>query len=321
MTAGADVRAATDVQTGTPGPSSSAERPHDAMTLVIPLQAKAGISLEDFYEYWLNAHITLPPRFPGISSVWLHVVSFSNSTWPAVDGVSMRPEPEDDFHGVPEATFPTMADLDAFIGASRVQMEDGINFLAQQIGYAGLGANSTTVRDDTDPAPDGTDTLVRHLVFLRKKPGESVKQFRAFVDGSLVPAVAAADQIRKLRRHLFEELDVTLDHPGVVMSKPLDRQYQAMLEVVVDDDAALTAYAASAEWTRAAAGLAEHCAAVHPARVDRCITTKHDGRITLAGIRGVAVADVIRRMHADSQTSEDVSREFLPPTVARAARA
>ena len=131
------------------------------MTLVIPLKAKDGVALRDFYDYWLNAHVTLPPRFPGISSVWLHKTSLADSLWPAVDGVSMRPDEEDTFDGVPEATFPTMDDLQAFIKASRVQMEDGINFLSQEIGYAGLGPNSTTVRDSTDPAPDGTDTHVR----------------------------------------------------------------------------------------------------------------------------------------------------------------
>ncbi len=51
-------------------------QPDVALTLVIPLRAKAGMSLPDFYQYWLNAHVTLPPRFPGISSIWLHVVSF-----------------------------------------------------------------------------------------------------------------------------------------------------------------------------------------------------------------------------------------------------
>src|SRR6478609_198744 len=143
---------------------------HNAMTLVIPLKAKDGVALRDFYDYWLNAHVTLPPRFPGISSVCLDTTSLADSLWPAVDGVSMRPDEEDTIDGVPEATFPTMNDLQAFIKASRVQMEDGINFLSQEIGYAGLGPNSTTVRDSTDPAPDGTDTHVRHLVFLRKRP-------------------------------------------------------------------------------------------------------------------------------------------------------
>jgi hypothetical protein len=51
--------------------------PADYLTLVMPLQARAGTSTRDFYEYWLNAHVTLPARFPGISSIWLHAVSFA----------------------------------------------------------------------------------------------------------------------------------------------------------------------------------------------------------------------------------------------------
>ena len=62
----------------------------NAMTLVIPLKAKDGVALQDFYDYWLNAHVTLPPRFPGISSVWLHKTSLADSLWPAIDGVSMQ---------------------------------------------------------------------------------------------------------------------------------------------------------------------------------------------------------------------------------------
>jgi len=285
----------------------------DAMTLVIPLKAKEGMALQDFYDYWLNAHVTLPPRFPGISSVWLHTTPGAASLWPAVDGVSMTADPEDTFDGVPEATFPTMDDLQEFIKASRVQMEDGINFLSQEIGYAALGAHSTTVRDTTDPAPDGTDAHVRHLVFLRKRPDTTVEAFRAGVDERLVPALVQAPEVLKLRRHLFEELDITLDHPGVTMTKPLERQYQAMVEVVVDDEDAFARFAASEHHAAVAAELAALCSAVHPVRVARCITTKHDGRITLAGVRGIAVADIIRKVGATSQTQDDVRREFLPP--------
>ena len=287
--------------------------PPDAMTLVIPLKAKDGLSPTEFYDYWLNVHVTLPPRFPGISSVWLHKTSLADSLWPAVEGVSMQPDEEDTFDGVPEATFPTMDDLQAFVGASRVQMQDGINFLSQEIGYAGLGPNSATLRDATDPAPDGTDSYVRHLVFLRKRPETSVTDFRAWVDDTLAPGLAASPEVLKLRRHLFEELDITLDHPGVTMTKPMDRQYQAMVEVVVADPDAFARFTGSVAYKAVAGELSRMCAAVHPARVQRCITTKDHGRITLAGIRGIAVADIIRKVGATSQTHDDVSREFLPP--------
>jgi hypothetical protein len=117
--------------------------------------------------------------------------------------------------------------------------------------------------------------------------------------------------VLKLRRHLFEEVEVTLDHPGVVMSKPAGLQYQAALEVVMADEDALARFAASPAWTATADSLAAHCAAVHAARVDRCITTKYQGAITLAGVRGVAVADVIQRVRAGSQTGPEVSELFL----------
>jgi len=284
----------------------------DDMTLVIPLRAKDGMALSDFYEYWLNAHVTMPARFPGISSIWLHVVSFDRQAWPRLAGVSHRPDPAEEFHGVPEATFPTMADLALFQASSRLQMEDGSNFLGEMIAYCSLGPNSATIVDKLDAAPDGHDGLLRHLLFLRRRPDVVVGEVRAFVTGTLVPAWARAPEVLKLRRHLFEPVEITLDHPGVVMSKPLDRQYQAAIEVVVADEDALASFAASPAWTGTADAVTAHCEAVHVARVERCITTKYRGAITPAGVRGVAVADVIRRVGAKSQLAPEVPALFQP---------
>ena len=60
--------------------------PVPALTLVLPLRAKQAMSVEDFRAYWLNAHVTLPARFPGIGTIWLHVVSFGRSAW--MDGTA-----------------------------------------------------------------------------------------------------------------------------------------------------------------------------------------------------------------------------------------
>jgi hypothetical protein len=287
-----------------------------ALTLVIPLRAKAGMSLPDFYQYWLNAHVTLPPRFPGISSIWLHVVSFDYQLWPRLPGVSHRPEPEDEFHGVPEATFPTMADLELFQTYAHVQMVDGINFLGEVITYSSIGNHSATVVDKLEgAAPDGHDSLVRHLLFLRRRADVPAAELHRFVTETLEPAYAGSPEILKLRRHLFEPLAPTLDHPGVVLYKPPELQYQAALEVVVADEGALTGFAGSPAFTGTADDLAAHCEAVHAARVDRCITTKDRGAITLAGVRGVAVADLITRLGADSQREPAVSALFLPDRV------
>jgi hypothetical protein len=287
-----------------------------ALTLVIPLRAKDGMALDDFYQYWLNAHVTLPPRFPGISDIWLHVTSFERQRWPRLPGVSQRPEPEDDINGVPEATFPTLADLELFQAYAHLQMEDGVNFLQDVITYSSLGSASATVVDKLDdPAPDGRDDLLRHLVFLRRRDGVPAAELQRFVTETLVPAYAGAPEVLKLRRHLFEALEPTLDHPGVGLYKPAGRQYQAALEVVVADEGSLGRFAASTAWTGTAEALAEHCEAVHAARVERCITTKYQGAITLAGVRGVAVADLIARLGVTSQRQAEVSSLFLPDLV------
>ncbi len=284
----------------------------DELTLILPLRKKESISLDDFYAYWLNAHVTLPPRFPGIHDIWLHAVTFDDALWPAVSGVSHRPESADEFQGVPEATFPTLDDLAAFQGASGVQMDDGENFLAEQIAYRSLRGNTVTVLERGDPAATGHEQHVRHLLFLRRRPDVRIEDLRSFVIDELAPVCAAGDGVVKVRRHLFEEVELTLDHPNVAMFKPLDRQYQAMVEVVLEDENALSAFASSAGWATTANRLLECCVAAHAARVTRCVTTKYRGQITLAGIRGVAAADAITRLGAHNQTGQEITDLFLP---------
>lgn len=292
--------------------SESGETSPNELTLILPLRKKNSLDLEDFYDYWLNVHVTMPPRFPGIHDVWLHTVSFDHQTWPRIAGVSHRPPEEDEFHGVPEATFQDMAGLAAFQHASGLQMDDGLNFLAEQIAYRSVGANTATLVDHCEPAPDGTDGAVRHLLFLRRRADVPVADFRAFVKDMLAPAYSGTNDVMKVRRHLFEEVELTLDHPGVAMFKPVERQYQAAIEIVMQDADQLERFSRSSAWTDTADEVRAHCEAVHAARVDRCITTKYQGQITLAGVRGIRAADAITRLHADNQREAAVMAMFLP---------
>src|SRR6202012_5785771 len=117
-----------------------------------------------------------------ISTLCLPPTPFADATGPRLPGVSPRPPAEDDFWGVPEATFVTMEGLAEFQAASKVQMDDGINFLQELIGYSSIAENTVTVSDRTGlPAPDGHDGLVRHLLFLRRRDGVTTGDFRRFV--------------------------------------------------------------------------------------------------------------------------------------------
>lgn len=283
-----------------------------AITLILPLRSKESISLDDFYDYWLNAHITLPPRVPGVRDGWLHVVSFDRQLFAPIDGVSNRPASEDEFHGIPEATFSTFDDLATFAEASKLQMDDGENFLASQVAYRSLGASSKNSVDKLDdPAPQGHETSVRHLVFLRGRRDRSVDERRDAITDKLVPSMAASPLLIKLRHHLFEEVEVTLDHPGVEMTKAENSHYDAAFEIVVATEADFASFCASQAWIACVDTLRETFDAVHPVRVERCIATVFNGRPTLAGIRGVRTADAIHRLNARNQMTDEMSNMFL----------
>ena len=75
-------------------------------------------------------------------------------------------------------------------------MEDGINFLQEMIAYSSLGGNTATVTDNlSESAPDGHDALLRHLLFLWRRPGVPVARFRSFVADTLPPAYAGSPQV------------------------------------------------------------------------------------------------------------------------------
>src|SRR5260370_36552671 len=62
--------------------------------------------------------------------------------------------------------------LAEFQAASKVQMDDGVNFLQEMIAYRSIGDATQTVSDRTGvAAPDGHDGLLRHLLFLRRREG------------------------------------------------------------------------------------------------------------------------------------------------------
>jgi hypothetical protein len=90
---------------------------------------------------------------------------------------------------LPAAALVTLEGLAEFQAASKVQRDDGINFLQEMIAYRSIAEAARTVTDRSGlPTPDGHDGLVRHLLFLRRRDDIAADEFRAFVAGTLAPA-------------------------------------------------------------------------------------------------------------------------------------
>ena len=88
------------------------------------------------------------------------------------------------------------------------------------------------------------------------------------------------------QRH-FDRLTASLaaTKGNVAIGGGSDASKLSIQPTVVVDPGAFARFTGSDAYQAVAAELARMCVAVHPARVRRCITTKHDGRITLAGGR------------------------------------
>ena len=217
----------------------------------------------------------MPPRFPGISSIWLHAVSFrfADLATPARCQPPARAEGRDSTC-VPEATFPTMDEPGGVQGASRVQMEDGIDFLSQMIAYCSFGANTGDDRRPDRCTRLQTVTTLWCGTSSFHSVGVEVSSHRVagFVSDELAPAYAAC-LLMSSGCGATCSREVTLDR-GRGDVQTAGRQYQAALEVVVADDASLTRLVSSPSWIRDGGRRRSPARRMHAARVERCITTK-----------------------------------------------
>jgi hypothetical protein len=118
------------------------------------------------------------------------------------------------------------------------------------------------------------------------------------------PALAGADDVLKLRMHLFQPYqneEVFLAGRSVSHYKAPEKQYQGCLEIVFPDALALRRFGASEAWLSTVAEQQVHLSEQHAFQVTRRYCMRYNGRITLAGLRTAAVADQIRRIGALNQ--------------------
>jgi hypothetical protein len=294
------------------GPDELAERdPAVFLTMVISLRRLRSVPQDLFFEYWRDAHVQIASRLPGIHSLFINWLDYDGgAVWPRVDGVGHQCPEEDRFEGVPEPSFLTEEDLGRFGAAMSPLMDDEVNLFEEQIGYSSVGRNSRTSVDRlADPAPNGDEGVLRLFVFFQQADGVATDAFRAFMDERFAPAVAANDEVLKLRSHLFEPYvneEVFLAGRSVSHYKAPEKQYQACLEIVFADALGLRRFAASDAWLSTVDGLRENVRAQHAFRVTRRYCMRYNGRMTVAGLRTAPVADQIRRLGALNQLRPDV---------------
>ncbi len=162
--------------------------------------------------------------------------------------------------------------------------------------YRVLGANGRTFADHTGiGAPCGPPASPTYGVFFRARgPLAAFQQTMR----DLARAWATAPGLRRLRLSLFETPDMEAERRAgyPVKTHPVHQQYQAWIDLMLDD--------ASSARGLLASSLAANIAAVHAYPAPAIYTFNKAGRPTLAGLRGYPAVRAIAALGADNQRDQ-----------------
>jgi len=290
--------------------SRTDSRVHVAMMNL--LWPRDGLSVQDFYDYWVGAHTQISSRLPGIHQYFQHQLDpVAGRIFPRIPGAHQEFEPDEIFYGDAEITFVDADSLALFAAALNPLMQDEQNVFSKTISYQAIDDNSHTFLDRTpDDSPNGDlGAQQKFMLYIRRRDDVDLAAFRSELLATIGPALAAAPETAKVRIRLPEFYDndaVTLLAPNVSNREAPERQYEACIELMFDDALGRQQFGYSDAWSRTAELLAAVSRTIHTQRALWTFTVYNHGRITTAGLRTPQIADQIKRLGALNQVGDEV---------------
>jgi hypothetical protein len=283
----------------------------------VPLWKRNGITLETFDDYWSNVHGPVCSRLPGQHQYWqYHVAHSEGGIWPTIEGIDYTTPDSEQFDGIAELTFLSDDDRKKWFEAAGMLMDDEHNIFSQAIGYNTSYGNSVTYVDGIENSlPNGSEDLIRLFVTVKKSPSVSTKEFRSFLSERFAPTIAKSEYLMKLRLHMFEEVDNTRPPAaGVSHAQSDEEQFQTTIEIAFQNRLEMEMFFTSQEYTSTESEQKAYIKqlSVFPQRT--AFTFVYDNEITLAGMRGSKVADLILNIGATNQVRNDIVELMLNNT-------
>ncbi|WP_277967716.1 EthD domain-containing protein [Sphingomonas echinoides] len=265
-----------------------------------------------FATYWRDVHGPLCARIPGLA--WYVQNHFDRDQdahlWPAVDGIT--PFPDYDLDGGVEIGFASAADQATFNDASPILFSDEQNMFAATVAYALPDGSRTLIDRIPDPIPNADDGFDRiHVHF--GAAGDDLAAFRAFLT-EFAEMLAASAAVLKVRLHLPERYDnanPAPPAPKVDHQVPPERTAIAILELAFATPLTRRAFLESEAFRATEAAQRVHIRHATAFAVSGVYTYVRDKTLTLAGLRGSRPAQLIERLGANNQTTDDVRRLML----------
>jgi hypothetical protein len=187
-------------------------------------------------------------------------------------------------------------------------MDDEGNLFSKAIGYNTSPGNSITYVDKIyNGSLIGTTEVQKYHCPIRKAAGVSIQELRSYLTDKLAPIFTGYDRLLKFRFHLFEQVDSSRPDAGAVSHTELpEQQYDAAIEVAFANNLDLALFLDSEAYRSALKDFPKYIKHFKPFPERSAYTFVYDAKITLAGQRSVAVANLIDRIGAVNQIKDNI---------------
>ena len=180
--------------------------------------------------------------------------------------------------------------------------------------YLTVAETMATLLDTTaSPVPQGAPTAAHYGVFLRQAAVPQ-EQFRMTVRAT-AELWAARPGVRRVRLNLFDAPDMAADKSAgyPVKTHPVELQYQALIEIVLDEQL-VGATLLTGEAATSFAGVVRE---VHAYPVSAVYSFVWDGAPTVVGLRGFPAYQAIHALGADHALDPGLLEWMYGPVVHR----
>lgn len=275
------------------------------------------LDLDAVWSYWRDVHSPAISRRAGI-----HV--YRHYRWSPVDpgfvplpGVTTEAPADAQLQWMSDIVYRDQAALDAFYRSPDPDVTAKILgdielIVDRSTTYLTTADHMRTFVDDTgSPTPQGAPTRPHAGLYLRQR-GTDDATFRREV-WAVAEAWSALPGVLRVRLNLFDRPDMAADAKAgyPVKTHPVELQYQALVEVVLESADVAAALPADGRGERLAAVVAE----LHAYPVSAVYSFVWDGVPTIAGLRGYPALQAIEALGADHATDDGLLTWMYGPVV------
>jgi hypothetical protein len=276
------------------------------------------LSLDRVRPYWRDAHSPAIARRRGIYEYRHYPLDpVRADLFAPVKGIDFAAAPGQELMWLSDVRYADQAGLEAF-GRSpdphvRAQILADIEMIVDKsTTYLVLGDNGRTLVDRSgDTTPQGPTELPTFQVFLRQAGDQTA--FRAGVK-ALAQRWSGSPGVVRLRLSVFETPDMEAERKAgyPVKTHPLAQQYQAWIDLVLEDEAHARDLLSPAHGVDYAAFIKD----LHAYSTPAVYTFNAAGRPTFVGLRGYAAFEAVQSLGATHQQDQALL-EWMYGDVAR----